>query len=106
MLPLPPNWPEHIPGLPLLFIFVGAPLCFEHARAALNKGFTNHVVLSDARMVTRFDWPTADLMVIVILFCRYDQAVEEQLVATLLADHPVDVTVRLWPDPHVVRYTP
>lgn len=106
MLPLPPNWPERIPGLPLLLVFVGAPLCFEHARAEQEKGFINHVVLPDARRATRYDWPTAGLMVIVILFCRYDQAIEEQLVATLLADGPVDVSVRIWLSTHVIEYTP
>ena len=106
MLPLPPNWPKRIPGLPLLFVFVGAPLCFEHASFQQEAGFSNHVILPDARMVTRYDWPTAGLMVIVILFCRYDQAIEEQLVATLLVDQPVDVTVRIWPTTHVIRYTP
>lgn len=106
MIHLPPDWPVYIPGLPLLFIFVGAPLCYEHARAEQQKGFTNHVVLPDARTVTRFHWPTADLMIIVILFCRYDQAIEQQLVAILLADRPVEVSVRFWPDTHVIEYTP
>ncbi len=106
MKPLPPGWPDTIPGLPLLFVFVGAPLCYQHAQRQQNDGFTNHVVLADAQQATQYDWPTANLMVIAILFCRYDQATEEQLVALLLLNRPVDVNIRYWPQCNTIRYTP
>ncbi len=103
---LPPGWPDTIPGLPLLFILVGAPLCHHFAQRERHLGFSNHIVLKDAGQAAKYDWPTAGLMVIVLLFCRYDRATEEQMIALLLLDCPVDVTVRLWPDPIIIRYVP
>ncbi len=92
--------------MPLLFVLVGAPLCYQHAKQQRQNGHTNHVVLPNAEQACRYDWGTAGLMVIVILFCRYERSTEEMLVAVLLADGPVDVSVRIWPDIHVIRYTP
>lgn len=97
MRPLPPGWPEVIPGLPLLFVFVGAPDCFEHARRQRNNGFFNHVTLPDAADHQRYQWPTCNLMVVVILFNDYSDALEKELLAALLADKPAELAVRYWP---------
>lgn len=97
MRPLPPRWPDYIPGLPLLFVFVGAPDAFEHARRERNNGFFNHVVLADAVDADQYQWPTRDLMVVVILFHDYSATVEKTLLAALRADEPAELAVRYWP---------
>lgn len=98
MRPLPPHWPEVIAGLPLLFVFVGAPQCFEHAKAEKQRGFYNHIPLADATDAHCYRWPTCGLMVMVILFARCTEAVEKALLAELLADEPDELSVRYWPD--------
>lgn len=97
MRPLPPGWPEHIPGLPLLFVYVGAPDCFEHDRVKRKNGFFNHVTMADAADHRRYQWPTRDLMVVVVLFGSYCDTVEKELLAALLADEPAELAVRYWP---------
>ena len=96
MRPLPPGWPDHIPGLPLLLVFVG-PGCFEHARRERKNGFFNHVTLTDATEHRHFQWPTYHLMVIVVLLNDCCAAVETELLAALLADNPAELVVRYWP---------
>lgn len=106
MRPLPPAWPEVIPGLPILFVFVGSPDCFDHARRATRNGFVNHVALASAAQATEYHWPVVDLSVIVILFCQYDLHTEAQLVALLLAGEPEAILLRHWPDTNVIRCSP
>lgn len=96
MRPLPPGWPDHIPGLPLLLVFVG-PGCFEHARRERKNGFFNHVTLNNATEHWRYQWPTNNLMVIVILLNNCGIEVEAALLAALLADQPAELIVRYWP---------
>lgn len=103
MRPFPPHWPQDIPGLPLLFVFVGAPLCFDHARQQKNHGFTNHVSLSDASDAPRYQWPTRGLMLVVVLFNEYDTSTECALVTALLADEPKELAIRYWPDDKVIE---
>lgn len=106
MASLPPGWPAAIAGLPILFVFVGAPDSFAHARRERDLGFTNHVAVRDIAQALTFNWPTLGLSVIVILFASYEKKEEAELVALLLADDPIDVIVRYWPDTSVVRRTP
>lgn len=106
MRPLPPGWPEVIPGLPLLFVLIGAPECFSHAQSQKSQGFFNHVALASAGQVPEYQWPTAGLMLVVILFLRYECQVEKEMVATLLADEPKELSVRYWPGQQVIECTP
>ena len=106
MRPFPPHWPEVIAGIPLLFVFVGAPQCFEHAAHEKNNGFFNHVTLADATDAQCYQWPTFGLMVMVILFTRYDTDTERTLVAELLADEPAELAVRYWPDDIAIEFGP
>ena len=106
MRPLPPHWPEFIAGLPLLFIFVGAPDCFEHAIPEKKRGFFNHVPLADATDAQCYRWPTFGLQLMVILFARYTDAVEKELLAELMADEPKELAVRYWPDINTAQHLP
>lgn len=106
MRPLPPHWPEFIAGLPLLFVFVGAPDCFEHASTEKTRGFFNHVPLADATDAHGYRWPTFGLMVMVILFARYDADTERTLVTELLADEPAELAVRYWPGDTAIEVRP
>ena len=96
MRPLPSSWPEHITGLPLLFVLVG-PNCFKHARRERKNGFFNHVTLTDATEHRHYQWPTSNLMVIVVLLDHCCHTVEKELLAALLADKPAELVVRYWP---------
>lgn len=87
----------------MLFIFVGAPECFEHARQQKNHGFTNHVTLAHASDAPRYQWPTHDLMLVVVLFHEYDTNTERALVTALLADEPKELAIRYWPDDKVIE---
>lgn len=106
MRSLPPGWPDRIPGLPLLFVFVGAPECHEHAQRQKALGFCNHVVLADIQHAFLYHWPTAGLMVIVIVFAKYSAIIEARFMAELLLDKPLEVALRYWPGQHVIRCTP
>lgn len=104
--PLPPGWPDYLPGLPILMVFVGAPGCWQHAKQEQEKGFTNHLCLPDASQVGRYQWPTQDLMLVIILCEPLEAATEARLIAELSLDHPADISIRYWPSSTVIHHRP
>lgn len=100
--PFPPGWPCEITGLPILFIFVGAPQCWQHAKEQKKQGFYNHLCLPVPQQCHRFQWPVDSLTLIVIIFCDISCACEGRLVGELASWQPDEINIRHWPSTDVI----
>lgn len=100
--PMPPGWPFEITGLPILFIFVGAPQCWRHAASQKEQGIKSHLCLPYPCYCSRYQWPVQSLTLILIIFCDITSECEGRLIGELAAWEPEEINIRHWPYPEVV----
>lgn len=91
-----------IPEYPLIYLFVGAPYCWECARREQEKGFHHFLCLPSADQVADYHWPVADCYVVVIVFTPLNACSEAQLLAVLSHYQPLEIALRHWPSTDVI----
>lgn len=91
-----------IPQLPFLFLYVGAPQCWEQAQQHQQSGCHNFLCLPVAGEVTRYHWPIEHCEVSVIVNGPISPDDECTLLSWLTQFNPAGIAIRHWPSTDVI----
>ena len=90
----------HVTGLPLAFLFIGSPDCWQHCQKEQNKGFFNHLALPNVDDARKYNWSlVSGLEMIVIHFGKETAEQLQRVVAELFSAGAKSVNVRDLKDP-------
>ena len=99
--PPPYSTTFHVTGLPIAFLFIGSPDCWQHCQKEQNKGFFNHLALADIADNSQYNWSlVSGLEMIVIHFGKETAEQLQRVVAELFSAGAKSVDVRDFHDPH------
>lgn len=57
----------HVTGIQIACLFVGEPVCWEHARREQGAGFFNHLVLPEINDTGLYDWSLLNAQAVIVI---------------------------------------
>ena len=92
---------QFVPANGFAFLFVGEPQAWDEAKRRQRLGYTNVLCLPDMAERKNYQYPVADIAVIVIIYEHHSYTLEfaNSLVKELLTAGAADVVLRFMPAP-------